>query len=362
MHRLLAIPLFLAATSLASAQALITPVCGVTGAAGFRDGIGSAAIFNDPMGIARDSQGNVFVCDARSHVIRKITAAGVVTTLAGRPGVEGAANGVAGKARFRFPVDIAVSPNGDLYVADSGNHCIRKVKPNGTVSTVAGKLGSANDVTTNYGTANYTIVPAALDGKGGAARFNAPSGIAFAGDCLYVSDTGNHTVRRIDLKTSQVTTLAGKPGEWGAVDGAGTTALFNSPMGLCLGTDGSLYIADSQNHTIRCVTPLGVVTTYSGAATEQGIKTGPRLDARYSLPVDICVHPNGGFIVCDSFANTLCRIEADGLVSLLAGGIAATPQPGSLANPSSAVCDALGNVFIADTFNQEIRLASPNPK
>lgn len=352
---LLVIPLFLAATAALCAEGVVAPISGATGQAGFADGKGAAAIFNDPMGLARDSQGNVFVCDARNHVIRKITSAGIVTTLAGKAGVEGAVDGVGANARFRFPADIAVSPAGILYVADSGNHCIRMVKPDGSVTTVAGKLGSANDITVDYGTAAYTVVAPAINGTGTAARFNGPCGIAYAGGFLYVSDTGNHLIRRIDLNNS-VTTLAGKTGSWGATDGTGTAALFNAPMGMCIGADGNIYIADSENHTIRRMTPQGAVTTYSGSAAEAGCKAGTRLLARYSAPLDICVHPDGGFIICDSFANTLFRLDANGMVEIFSGGIQSTLQPATLANPSSAVCDTLGNVFVADTFNQQLRL------
>jgi sugar lactone lactonase YvrE len=351
-RRLFIIPLLLAATAVLSAE-VVAPVSGSNSVAGFQDGKGAAAVFNDPMGLARDSQGNVFICDARNHVIRKITSAGVVSTMAGQAGVAGAVDGKGANARFRFPADIAVSPAGDLFVADSGNDCIRKVKADGTVTTVAGKLGSANDITGDYGTSAYTVVAPALDGKGSAARFNGPCGIAYAGGFLYVSDTGNHLIRRIDLNNS-VTTLAGKAGAWGATDGTGATARLNAPMGMCIGTDGNIYIADSENHTIRCMTPGGAVTTYSGRAGQHGCKPGFRLDARYSAPVDICVHPDGGFIVCDSFSNTLFRIEANGMVAVLSGG--AAPHANTLGNPGSAICDALGNVFVADTFNQQVRM------
>jgi sugar lactone lactonase YvrE len=352
---LLVISLFLAAPAVLSAAGVVAPVSGANGTAGFQDGKGATAIFNDPMGLARDSQGNVFLCDARNHVIRKISPAGVVSTVAGQAGVEGAIDAKGGNARFRFPADIAVSPAGDLYVADSGNHCIRKVKPDGTVSTVAGKLGSANDITADYGTTAYSVVAPALDGKGSAARFNGPCGIAYAGGFLYVSDTGNHLIRRIDLNNA-VTTLAGKAGAWGAADGTGAAARFNAPMGICIGADGNVYIADSENHTIRRMTPQGAVTTYSGSAAEHGRKAGPRLDARYCAPVDICVHPDGGFIVCDSFASMLFRIDANGMVGIFSGETTPSAQTATLANPSSAVCDALGNVFVADTFNQELRM------
>ena len=352
MKRFLVIPLFLTASALFG-ESVIAPVSGKDGLAGHQDGTGAGAVFNDPMGLARDAQGNVFLCDARNHVIRKVTAAGVVTTLAGEPGVPGAANGVGPAARFRFPADIAVSPGGDLFVADSGNHCIRKVKADGTVSTLAGNLGSANDISTDYGS-EVVAVARQLDGVGAAARFNGPSGIAYApAGHLYVSDTGNHIIRRVNLDGT-VSTVAGSAGVWGSADGTGAAARFHAPLGMCTGTDGNLYIADSENHTIRCMTPQAAVSTFSGNPSEHGCKAGPRLDARYSLPVDVSPHPEGGFIICESFGNALFRIKADGMVSLLAGGT--TPTSGALANPSSAVCDALGNVFVADTFSQQLRL------
>ncbi len=355
MKTLLGIPLLLSIVTLVAGEGVISPVSGVNREAGYRDGMGTGAAFNDPMGLARDAAGNVFVCDARNHVIRKITAAGVVSTLAGMPGIEGAVDGVGGMARFRFPADIAVSPGGDLYVADSGNHCIRKVKPDGTVSTVAGNPGITNDVATDYG-AGYAVVPRQLDGVGNDARFNSPSGIAYApAGYLYVSDTGNHIIRRVDLDGA-VTTLAGKAGVWGAADGTAGNARFNAPLGMCIGSDGNLYIADSENHTIRCMTPQAAVTTFSGSPAEPGRKEGTRLEARYSTPVDISSHPEGGFIICESFGNALFRLGADDKVSFLSGGEPSNPQRNTLSNPSSAVCDALGNVYVADTFSQEIRL------
>lgn len=355
MKRQLLIPMFLAATPLVLGEGVISPVTGVNGEAGHHDGTGAGAVFNDPMGLARDAQGNVFLCDARNHVIRKITAAGVVGTLAGEPGVSGSSDGAGSAAHFRFPADIALSPGGDLYVADSGNHCIRKVSQDGTVSTLAGSPGSENDITTDQG-AGYVVVPRVLDGVGAVARFNSPSGIAFSSaGHLHVSDTGNHIIRRVDLDGT-VTTVAGKAGAWGSADGSGAAARFHSPMGLCVGSDGNLYIADSENHTLRRMTPQAAVTTYSGSPAESGCKGGARLDARYSTPVDISPHPDGGFVICESFGNALFRLKADGMVSLLAGGAMRPKANDPLSNPSSAVCDALGNVYVADTFSQEIRL------
>lgn len=341
---------FLTASSLCGAEA-IAPVSGAQDEAGHLDATGTAARFSDPSGLARDAQGNLYVCDARNHVIRKIAPGGIVTTIAGQAGVSGAINGTGSAARFCFPSDIAVAPNGTLYVADTGNHCIRSITTAGVVSTLAGDLGSADDIDDSYST--YTTVAVDLDGTGANARFNSPSGITYANDFLYVSDTGNQLIRKVTL-AGATTTVAGKAGEWGTTDGAGTNARFSAPMGLCIGTDGNLYIADSMNHTIRCMTPLFAVSTYAGNALEAACKPGPRLTARFSEPTDIAPHPSGGFIICDSFGNAMFRLSAEGNVSILSQHEDSSPN--ALANPNSAVCDAYGNVYVSDTFHQQVRL------
>ncbi|MCW1925180.1 hypothetical protein OKA05_21650 [Luteolibacter arcticus] len=353
------ITLLLATCPLAFGVDPVSPVSGVNGEAGHRDGMGGQSLFNDPLGMARDAAGNLFVCDGRNHVIRKISAAGVVTTLAGAAGEPGAVDGVGSAARFRFPTDIALSTtSGTLYVTDSGNHCIRKITPDGTVTTMAGDLGDADDITLNYGTTAYTTVPVSIDGKGKNARFNSPGGIAYSpAGYLYVSDTGNQVIRRID-GSANVVTIAGSPGAWGKTDGSGSAARFCSPQGLCVGADGSIYIADTLNHSIRRMTSAGVVTTFSGNSSESGTAMGPRLEARYGEPTDITPHPDGGFIICDSLRNSLFRLDATGVVSRFAGNdqIESPPAPNELSGPTSAVSDPQGNVYVADTFNQEVRL------
>lgn len=349
--------LLLFASHAAHGTGIFAPVSGASGQAGHQDGKGGGARFNDPMGLVRDVLGNLYICDARNHVIRKISAAGIVTTLAGLPGEAGALDGIAGAARFRFPADLAIAPDGTLFVADSGNHCIRKIAVNGAVSTIAGDLGKADDISQDYGD-SYTMVPRQLDGNGAAAHFNSPSGIAYSpAGFLYVSDSANHIIRKVALDGT-VTTLAGSAGVWGSADGAGAIARFYSPMGLCISPAGDLYIADSLNHTIRRMSPQGVVTTYAGNALEAGCRIGPRLDARFCEPADVAPHPGGGFIVCESFGNALFRIGVDGTVSLYAGNLSQpeVPAANSLSRPTSAVCDEGGNVYVADTFNQEVRL------
>lgn len=346
----------LAGSALFGAEA-IALVSGASGESGHQDGTGGGARFSDPMGLARDARGNLYICDARNHVIRKIAPGGIVTTLAGLPGEAGAVNGIGTAARFHFPADIAVGPDGTLYVADSGNHCIRVISANGTVTTLAGDLGSADDINQDFGK-TFTTVSVLLDGKGAAARFDGPRGIAYApAGHLYVSDTGNQIIRRVNLDGA-VTTLAGKAGEWGAADGSGANARFSSPAGLCIGADGNLYIADSMNHTIRSMTPQALVSTFAGNPLQAGWLAGPRLQARFSEPTDIAPHPDGGFIICESFGNSLFRLAADGNVSLFAGHAdpTASPAPNAFSHPNSAVCDEIGNVYVSDTFNQEVRL------
>jgi sugar lactone lactonase YvrE len=338
------------------ASPIISPLTGTNGESGHTDGTGDDATFNDPTGLTRDAQGNLFVCDARNHVIRKISPNGEVTTIAGEPGVFGAVDGTGNAARFHFPADVAISNVGDLYVVDSGNHCIRRITPTGVVTTLAGKLGDADDINQDFGK-NTIFIARALDGNGTAARFNLPSGIVHLSGTLYVSDSGNHTIRKVGLD-GNVTTLAGLAGEWGHADGTGTSARFNNPLGICVGADGNLYVADSENHCIRCVSPAGAVTTFSGNPAEAGCQEGTALEARYSSPVDITKHPEGGFIVCESFANALMKIDANGNVSIFAGRGDTTTQTNTntLSSPSAAFCDDLGNVYVTDTFNQEVRL------
>lgn len=336
----------LLANSMLLADETVAVIAGARGVAGHQDGAGGDARFNDPMGLARDAQGNLYICDARNHVIRKIAADGVVTTLAGKPGEPGAVNGLGSAARFHFPADITVAPNGTLYVADSGNHCIRVIATTGAVTTLAGDLGNADDISLSYGA--ITSVPIKLDGMGAAARFNNPSGIAYAtAGFLYVSDTGNQIIRRVKLDGT-VTTIAGKAGEWGSTNSRGVKARFSSPMGLCIGANDDLYIADSANHTIRRMTKRGDVSTFAGSPHEAGSKSGPRLLARFSEPTDITPYPGGGFVICESFGKALFGIAGDGNVTRFEGH--------ELSLPNSAVCDEKGNVYITDTLNHEVRL------
>ena len=226
---------------------VVSTLAGLAGSGGAADGTGSAARFSSPHGLAIDAAGNVYVAGF-SPTIRKITPVGVVTTLAGSAGSPGTADGTGSAARFRQPLDLALDSAGNVYVADSGSSAtIRKITPAGVVTTLAGLAGS-------FGSA---------DGFGSAARFGDPRGIAVdAADNIYVSDRVNHNLRKVTL-AGDVTTLAGLAGSLGNTDGTGPAARFNRPLGLAIDAAGNVYVADTDNNSIRRVTPAGVVTTFA---------------------------------------------------------------------------------------------------
>ncbi len=232
-------------------------VAGQVGVTGYADGQGTAAKFLAPNALAIDAAGNAFVADAGNHVIRKVTPEGVVTTFAGVAGSPGSTdtdvgNGVQGK--FNQPSAVAFDSSGNLYVADTGNHVIRKVSSAGFVTTVAGLAG----------TLGYA------DGIGNTARFSFPSGIAVDNvtGIVYVADSLNHVIRKI-VGGNVVQPFAGTPQSGGAVDGS-SGAKFNFPNGLAVDASSNVYVADARNHAIRKISPTGAVSTFAGLLGSAG--------------------------------------------------------------------------------------------
>jgi serine/threonine protein kinase/sugar lactone lactonase YvrE len=224
----------------------VTTLAGLAGYPGTDEGEGNNARFSFPSGLAVDRAGNVYVADR--YVIRKITPAGWVTTLAGTKGHAGLVDGQGANARFSDrEKGLAVDAAGNIYVADAFNHAIRKISPDGTVTTLAGSMRAG-----------------AEDGAGAQASFSRPMGITVDGSgTVYVADTLNDTIRKI-TPDGTVSTLAGAAGRAGNADGAGNLAQFNSPVGIVADSKGNLYVADKGNGSIRKVTPAGVVSTLTG--------------------------------------------------------------------------------------------------
>jgi serine/threonine-protein kinase len=209
----------------------------------------------------------------------------VVSTLAG--GSEaGYTDGPGDKAFFRTPANLAVDAAGIVYVADTNNHRIRLIRPDGTVGTLAGQLKPG-------------MVSGYADGPAAEAKFNSPRSVAVDGaGNVYVVDTGNQRIRAISPAGQQVTTLAGGP-QPGYKDGQGAEARFSYPSDLAVDAAGNLYVADTANHCIRKITPDGTVTTLAGTGAA-GYADGPLAEAQFRAPEGIAVDGAGNVYVADT--------------------------------------------------------------
>ncbi len=312
---------------------------------GSADGTGSAARFASPFGVAVDGAGNVYVADTGNNTIRKVTPAGVVTTLAGLMGSPGSADGTGSAARFSGPSGVAVDSAGNVFVADLWNCAVRKVTPAGVVTTLAGLMGS----------------PGSADGTGSAARFNAPSGVAVDGaGNVYVAAFWSQTIRKV-TPAGVVTTLAGLAGSQGSADGTGSAARFSGPSGVAVDCAGNVFVADKWNHTIRKVTPAGVVTTLAGLTGSWGSADGTGSAARFWDPSGVAMDGAGNVYVADNLNNLIRKVTPAGEVTTLAGQASdsgsadGTGSAARFSAPSGVAVDGAGNVYVADLGNSTIR-------
>ena len=320
-------------------------LAGQAGITGSADGTNNSALFYNPVSLAVDNAGNVFVADNSNSNIRKVTPGGVVTTIAGQLGVTGYADGQGTNAIFNNIQGIGVDNSGNLYVADMMNSVIRKISTNGTVSTFAGQAGSNGSV----------------DDTGSAARFYFPTGLAVdTNGNVYVSDSVNQTIRKI-TSSGAVTTLAGYPRSYGYADGTGSSARFHDPQGVAVDTSGNVYVAEDVNETVRKITPAGVVTTLAGYPQSAGAADGTGNAARFSYLSGVAVDKTGNIYVADQGNHAIRKITPAGVVTTLAGQ---SGNPGSadgigsvarFYNPLGIAVDPSGNLYVADTRNREIR-------
>lgn len=319
----------------------VTTIAG-NGVAGNSDGTGPGALFGSMAGSAMDNDGNLYVCDFSNNRIRKITTAGVVTTLAGS-NTAGAVDGVGAAARFNGPHDIAFDTDNDVfYVADRENHLIRKIAMDGTVSTVAGGIGIA-------GFAN---------GIGINARFNDPSGIAvdIAGN-LIVADRNNHTIRKIIVATGQVSTLSGN-GVQGLAHGTASTTRFNNPTDVVIDKYGFVYVTDYGNNIIRKLDYTGFSWLQAGSGIV-GTTDGTNLaNADFNGPYSI-EYLNNELFVVDRGSHRIRKIDPyREIVKTIAGsssGFINANGASAAFNSPSGITVKDKTIYVSDWYNYALR-------
>lgn len=305
---------------------------------GYVDAIGTNAKFSTPRGITIAPDGTLYVADCTNHVVRKVFPLGMVTTFAGSHAA-GFQNGTGTAASFNQPSAVALDGSGNLYVTEWNNNCVRKITSTGVVTTLAGN-----------GTAGT------IDGTGTMAQFNVPMGIVYAPDgFLYVSERDSNRIRKVST-TGVVSVLAGGIGT-GDVDGTGTLAKFNSPHCITVNPSGELFVGDIGNNRIRKITSAGVVSTLAGSIAGKQDGTGSAV--RFSAPYAIAYAGNGIFYVGDD-NQTIRKMDSNGVVTTVLGNGSIGTCDGigtsaSFYNMRGMVVDSFGNIYIADAMNQRIR-------
>jgi len=339
-----------------SPGAAVTTLAGTSGVNGNADGQGASASFGPLLGLAADATGNVFVSDAVNFEIRKVSASGLVTTIAGSSTQSDYVDGPASVARFVEPVNIAIDSAGTVYICDGGS--IRRLTSGTQVDTLAGNA----------------LLAAHVDAVGAAARFGFPTGLAVdAVGNLWVTDDG--TVRVV-TQSGMVSTIAGTAGVYGSVDGAGAEVRFNQDQGpgynipIYEGTatesSGNAYVADTGNSSIRKVTPAGLVTTIAGMSSATGAADGTGAAASFNRPQGLALDGAGNVYVADTVNLSIRKVSPTASVSTLAGGnpggaADGTGSAAGFARPSAIASDAGGNLFVLDGFGLQTALRRVTP-
>ncbi len=297
---------------------------------GYTDGKITTAKFFLPLGVAIDTDGNVYVID--SHRIRKITPKREVSTLAGS--TEGFLDDLGINAQFNESKGLAIDSENNIYMADRFNHKIRKITPDGMVTTFAGSTEGFSE------------------GIGISSQFSFPNGIAVdSEDNIYVADVGNHRIRKI-TPFGVVSTLAGSTS--GFANGLGTNAQFFSPQGVAVDSKNNIYVTDTFNSKIRKITPLGMVSTL--AVNKKG---GVEPFVQFSRPRGIAIDSKNNIYVSEIDTHRILKITPFGMVSTLAGGVRGfvdgTASVAKFYYPLGLAVDSEDNVYIADVNNYKIR-------
>ena len=316
-----------------------------------------------PRGMTADTDGNLYIADTGNHRVRRITPGGIISTFAGT-GTSGFSGdgGPALQASFRSPTSAAFDPlTGDRYIMDSGNNRVRKVAANGIITTIAG------DGATTFRGDGGPATAASINPGGG------PAGLLWTGVALFLTDIQNQRIRRIDLN-GIITTVAGTGQRgFGGDGGPSTQASLKDPAGtLAADALGNLYFSDTGNHRVRRINLLGIINTVAGSSTGGfGGDGGQATSAFLRLPVGVALDTAGALYIADSGNDRIRRVAPDGIISTVAGGGMSNPDDAdfstdvSLQSPE-AVFAGPRNVFVADTDNNRVLtalgvFASPGP-
>ncbi len=310
-----------------------------------------------PSAIVYDAAGNLYIAETGNHVVRKVDTAGNITTIAG-PGTQGFSgdNGPASAALLDSPQGLALAAS-NLYIADTHNHRIRRVDlSSGTITTIAGS-------TPGFGGDN---------GPATAAQLNLPTALALDGsNNLYIADTQNHRIRKLNLTTGQISTMAGNGTQGYSGDGGpATAAAIDSPAGLAVDANQNLYLADTHNHRIRKISAAtGRITTIAGASAGFSGDNGTASAARFSLPHGLSIDGAGNLYIADTANHRIRRIDATtGAITTIAGdgtqgfsGDGGPATAASLDSPRATNLTATGVATLTDTANERVRQLDTQP-
>ena len=328
------------------------------GTPGFSGDKGAAtrASLSEPFGLAVDRAGNLYIADTSNHRIRKVDASGIIVTVAGSEiaGFSGD-GGLATSARLNAPTGVAVDRAGNLYIADTYNNRIRKVNTAGIITTAAGN-GEARFSGDNIVATGTSLF--------------APFGLAVdrAGD-LYIADTSNQRIRKVSA-AGVITTVAGNGIEGFSGDGgAAVRASLDFPTGVVVDDAGNLLITDQSNHRIRKVNTAGIISTIAGNGSDNfSGDDAAATKASLNLPVGAAVDAVGNLYIADSSNHRIRTVNSAGIIMTVAGnGIGGFSGDGgaavsaSLSSPGGVAEDAAGNLYIADTLNNRIRKVNAAP-
>ena len=331
---------------------VISTIAG-TGERGFGGDGGPAvqAQFTGPRGLATDGAGNLYFADYGNHRIRKVDAAGTITKFAGGGEITFSGDGgPAGGAQLRSPFDVAADAAGNLFIADTDAYRIRKVDSAGLITTIAGtgEVGFGGD-----------------GGPATDARLASPGAMATDGaGNLYIADWLNYRIRKVD-SAGVITTIAGtgEPG-FGGDGGPAVQAQFTLPRGIATDSTGNLYIADTNNHQIRKVDAAGTISTIAGTGEPGfGGDGGPAVQAQLASPYSVAIDSAGNLFIADTNNHQIRKVDSAGVISTIAGtgerGFGGDGGPATDARldfPEGMATDSAGNLFIADRINYRIRM------